>query len=139
MVAVEEDEVAEAMVFLLERAKLVVEGAGAVGVAALLAGRFERAAPGTTVVVAVRRQRRRRAAGRGRAPPREPGRPAAGAARLAARPARLAGAAARARRRATGANLLDVEHIREGFDLHVRETAVQLVLETRGPGARRAR
>jgi hypothetical protein len=32
-----------------------------------------------------------------------------------------------------GANLVDVEHIREGFDLHVRETAVQLVLETRGP------
>ena len=31
-----------------------------------------------------------------------------------------------------GANLLDVEHIREGFDLHVREAAVQLVLETRG-------
>ena len=30
------------------------------------------------------------------------------------------------------ANLVDVEHIREGFDLHVRETAVQLVLETRG-------
>ena len=25
------------------------------------------------------------------------------------------------------------QHIREGFDLHVRETAVQLVLETRGP------
>jgi threonine dehydratase len=39
VVAVEEDEVAEAMVFLLERAKLVVEGAGAVGVAALLSGR----------------------------------------------------------------------------------------------------
>jgi threonine dehydratase len=32
-----------------------------------------------------------------------------------------------------GANLVDVQHIREGFDLHVRETAVQLVLETRGP------
>ena len=32
-----------------------------------------------------------------------------------------------------GANLLDVEHVREGVDLHVRETAVQLVLETRGP------
>jgi len=30
------------------------------------------------------------------------------------------------------ANLLDVQHIREGIDLHVRETAVQLVLETRG-------
>jgi threonine dehydratase len=33
---------------------------------------------------------------------------------------------------AKGANLVDVQHIREGFDLHVRETAVQLVLETRG-------
>jgi threonine dehydratase len=32
-----------------------------------------------------------------------------------------------------GANLLDVQHIREGIDLHVRESAVQLVLETRGP------
>ena len=31
-----------------------------------------------------------------------------------------------------GANLLDVEHLREGFDLHVRESAVQLVVETRG-------
>jgi threonine dehydratase len=31
-----------------------------------------------------------------------------------------------------GANLLDVVHFREGFDLHVRESAVQLVLETRG-------
>jgi threonine dehydratase len=31
-----------------------------------------------------------------------------------------------------GANLIDVIHIREGLDLHVRETAVQLVLETRG-------
>ncbi len=38
MVTVGEDEIAEAMVLLLERAKLVVEGAGAVGVAALLAG-----------------------------------------------------------------------------------------------------
>jgi threonine dehydratase len=32
-----------------------------------------------------------------------------------------------------GANVLDVEHVREGVDLHVRETAVQLVLQTRGP------
>ena len=37
-----EDDVAEAIVFLLERAKLVVEGAGAVGVAALLSGRLAR-------------------------------------------------------------------------------------------------
>ena len=51
VVAVEEDEVAEAMVFLLERAKLVVEGAGAVGVAALLSGRISAPTPGTTVAV----------------------------------------------------------------------------------------
>ena len=38
VVVVPEDDIAEAMVLLLERAKLVVEGAGAVGVAALLGG-----------------------------------------------------------------------------------------------------
>ena len=32
----------------------------------------------------------------------------------------------------TGANIVDVAHMREGVDLHVRETAVELVLETRG-------
>ncbi len=36
-----EDEVAKAMVSLIERAKLVVEGAGAVGVAALLGGKLD--------------------------------------------------------------------------------------------------
>ncbi len=41
VVTVSDDEVAEAMVLLLERSKLVVEGAGAVGVAALLAGKVE--------------------------------------------------------------------------------------------------
>jgi threonine dehydratase len=33
---------------------------------------------------------------------------------------------------ATGANIVDVSHVREGLDLHVRETAIELVLETRG-------
>ena len=32
----------------------------------------------------------------------------------------------------TGANIVDVSHVREGLGLHVRETAVELVLETRG-------
>jgi threonine dehydratase len=32
----------------------------------------------------------------------------------------------------TGANIVDVSHMREGLDLHVRETAVEMVLETRG-------
>ena len=31
-----------------------------------------------------------------------------------------------------GANLIEVEHVREGVDLHVRETGIQAVLEVRG-------
>src|SRR5206468_6896875 len=51
IVVVQEDDVAEAMVFLMERAKLVVEGAGAVGVAALMSGRVRPRGGGTTVVI----------------------------------------------------------------------------------------
>ena len=32
----------------------------------------------------------------------------------------------------TGANLIEVQHVREGVELHVRETGVEMVLETRG-------
>ncbi|MDH2445385.1 threonine ammonia-lyase [Amnibacterium sp. CER49] len=49
VVTVTDDETASALLVLLERAKLVVEPAGAVGVAALLAHRFE--AVGPTVVL----------------------------------------------------------------------------------------
>jgi threonine dehydratase len=133
MVTVEEDEVAEAMVFLLERAKLVVEGAGAVGAAALLSGRLSGSPTpdGTTIVVLsggnvdagllaeVARRHESQA-----------GRRLVLLARLPDRPGSLARLLALVGEQ--GANLLDVEHIREGFDLHVRETAVQLVLETRG-------
>ena len=133
IVLVAEDEVAEAMVFLLERAKLVVEGAGAVGVAALLAGHVDGQDAGTTAIVlsggnvdaglllAIARRHESQA-----------GRRLLLVARLPDRPGSLARLLALVGHQ--GANLLDVEHIREGFDLHVRETAVQLVLETRGPG-----
>ena len=63
VVAVEEDEVAEAMVFLLERTKLVVEGAGAVSVAALLAGPDIDADAGDDRRGPVGRERRRRSSG----------------------------------------------------------------------------
>ncbi len=132
LVVVEEDDVAEAIVFVLERAKLLVEGAGAVGVAALLSGRFQPTESGSTVVVLsggnvdagllaqiVRRHES------------QVGRRLVLLARISDRPgslARLLSLVAEQR-----ANLLDVVHIREGLDLHVRETAVQLVLETRGP------
>jgi threonine dehydratase len=130
LVVVAEDDVAEAMVFLLERAKLVVEGAGAVGVAALLGGALKLESEGTTVVVLsggnvdagllahIARRHESQAGRRLVLLACLPDRPGSLALLLA-----LVGA--------QGANLLDVEHIREGFDLHVRETAVQLVLETR--------
>ncbi|MDN4595624.1 threonine ammonia-lyase [Leifsonia virtsii] len=49
VVAVSEDDIARAMVVLLERAKLVVEPAGAAGVAAILTGQVP--ADGTTVAI----------------------------------------------------------------------------------------
>ncbi len=132
LVVVPEDDVAEAMVFLLERAKLVVEGAGAVGVAALLAGRASGSAEGTTVAILsggnvdagllaqVARRHESQA-----------GRRLVLLARVPDRPGSLARLLSLVAGR--GANLVDVQHIREGIDLHVRETAVELVLETRGP------
>ena len=51
VVTVGEDDIAEAMVLLLERARLVVEGAGAVGVAALLTGAVKPAERGTTCAI----------------------------------------------------------------------------------------
>jgi threonine dehydratase len=132
IVLVSEDETAEAMVFLLERSKLVTEGAGAVAVAALLAGQVAGAVAGTTVAILsggnvdpgllaqVARRHESQA-----------GRRLVALATIADRPGSLARLLALVGE--LGANLLDVEHVREGFDLHVRETAVQLVLETRGP------
>ncbi|MDK1328537.1 threonine ammonia-lyase [Arthrobacter sp. zg-Y1143] len=49
VVTVSEDSLARALIFLLERAKMVVEPAGAVGVAALMDGKIEN--PGTTAVI----------------------------------------------------------------------------------------
>jgi threonine dehydratase len=126
-----EDETAEAMVMLMERCKLVVEGAGAVGVAALLGGQIRPAARGTTVVVlsggnvdagllaSVARRHES-----------ESGRRVVLITRVADRPGNLARLLAEVA--GSGANIVDVSHVREGLDLHVRETAIELVLETRG-------
>lgn len=134
VVVVEEDQVAEAMVFLLERAKLVVEGAGAVGVAALLSGRvpLDRGGAGTTVVVLSGGNVDAGLLGEiARRHETQAGRRLVLLARLPDRPGSLARLLALVAEH--GANLVDVQHIREGIDLHVRETAVQLVLQTRGP------
>ena len=131
IVDVDEDSVADAMRLLLERSKLFVEGGGAVGVSALIAGRVKPAERGTTCVVLsggnadlglltglVRRHET------------NSGRRLIVFARISDRPGGLA-------RLLTvfaqyGANLIEVEHVREGVDLHVRETGVQVVLEVRG-------
>jgi threonine dehydratase len=131
VVVVGEEATAEAMVLLLERAKLVVEGAGAVGVAALLGGQVAPAAAGTTVAVlsggnvgagllaSVARRHETEAGRRLALFTRVPDSPGA--------LADLLRCVAEA-----GGNVVDVSHVREGVDLHVRETGVELVLETRG-------
>jgi threonine dehydratase len=129
---VTEDEVAEAMVFLLERSKLVVEGAGAVGVTALLSGKLSGPTRGATVLIlsggnvdagllaeVARRQETQR------------GRRMVLQLRIPDRPGVLAAVLSMIGE--LGANVVDVQHTRERLDLHIQETAVQLVLETRGP------
>jgi threonine dehydratase len=130
LVTVGEDDTAEAMVWLMERSKLVVEGAGAVGVAALLAGAFSPAAKGSTVIVlsggnvdagllATIAQRHETTAGRRvRLFTKISDRPGG----LAALLTRIADA---------GGNVVHADHVREAVSLHVRETGVELALETR--------
>lgn len=131
IVVVEEDLVADAMVYLMDRGKLYVEGGGAVGVSALMSGQVVPAKSGTTCVVLsggnvdlgllpglIRRHET------------QAGRRLLMYVRISDRPgglARLLALFAEA-----GANLVEVEHMREGVDLHVRETGVQVVLEVRG-------
>jgi threonine dehydratase len=134
VVTVSDDEVAEAMVLLLERSKLVVEGAGAVAVAALMHDRV--AAPDSGEVCAVLSggnvdasllseciRLGETAAGRrmvlSTVVPDRPG-ALAGLLRVVAD---------------HGGNVVDVEHLRDGIDIHLRETAIKLVLQTRGPGS----
>ncbi len=130
LVAVDEDAIADAMILLMDRAKLYVEGAGAVGVAAVSSGLVTPAPAGTTCIVLsggnvdlgivpglIRRHETRA------------GRRLVVFAKIDDRPgslARLLGAFA-----AAGANLIEVEHEREGVDLHVRETSVHATFEVR--------
>jgi threonine dehydratase len=101
-------------------------------VAALLGGQVAAAADGTTVaVLSGGNVDAGLLASIARRHESEAGRRLVLLTRVADRPgglARLLGEVA-----ATGANIVDVSHVREGLaDLHVRETAIELVLETRG-------
>jgi threonine dehydratase len=134
VVTVSDDEVAEAMVMLLERTKLVVEGAGAVAVAALMQGRV--AAPDSGTVCAVLSGGNVDASLLSEAI--RLGETAAGRRIVLStvvpdRPGALSGLLQVVAEH--GGNVVDVEHLRDGIDLHVRETAIKLVLQTRGPEA----
>lgn len=130
IVVVDEESVAEAMVLLMERAKLYVEGAGAVGIAALLSERVAPARTGSTCIVLsggnvdlgvvpglIRRHETLS------------GRRLIAFAKISDRPGGLARLLTLFAER--GANLIEVEHVRDGVDLQVRETGVQAVLEVR--------
>jgi threonine dehydratase len=130
IVAVDEGSIADAMVLLMERAKLYVEGAGAVGVAALMAGVVAPDRTGTTCVILsggnvdlgvvpglIRRHEN------------AAGRRLAIFVRLDDRPGTLASLLSVFGD--GGADLIEVEHIREGLDLHVRETGLNATFAVR--------
>ena len=130
VVVVTEEQISAAVVLLLERAKSVVEPAGAVGVAALVNGLV----PGDGPVCAV--------LSGGNVDPLllmkliDHGLSAAGRylvlrVRLPDRPGSLADLTAHVA--AAGLNVLSVEHHRAGLDLDVNEVEVLLTLETRDP------
>jgi threonine dehydratase len=128
IVVVTDDEISEAIVLLLERAKLVVEGAGAVGVAALLADKAGGAGTAVpilsggnidaTMLISVMRHGLTAA-----------GRYLVVRTQLADRPGeliKLLSLVAEER-----GNVIAVEHHREGMDIPVSETEVELTLVTR--------
>jgi threonine dehydratase len=130
-VTVSDDEVAEAMVLLLERSKQVVEGAGAASVAALLSGKVT--APDDGAVCAILSGGNvdaTRLVECIRLGETAAGRRLVFSTVLPDRPGALASLLNAVAD--LGANVLDVIHIREGVDLHVRETGIRLVLQTDG-------
>lgn len=131
IVEVSEDDVADAMMLILERSKLTTEGGGAVGIAALLSKKIGLTPDAKTVVVLsggnvdiglipnlVRRHETAE------------GRRLIVLVKLPDRPGSFAGLLALCAE--TGANLIEVQHIRDGISLHPRETGIQISLEVRG-------
>ncbi len=128
IVHVEDDEIAQAIVFLLERSKLVVEGAGAASLAALLAGRAGGSGEvcallsggniDATLLISVMRHALTSAGRYLVVRTYVPDRPG-GLLQLLELIAAERG------------NIVDVEHHREGMNIHLAETEVQLTVVTR--------
>jgi threonine dehydratase len=128
MVSVTDEEICEAIVLLLERSKLVVEGAGAVGVAALLSGKAGGDGPALallsggnidpTVLISVMRHGLTLA-----------GRYLVVRTRLEDRPGELIKLLKHVAQER--ANVISVEHHREGMDVPVTESEIELTLAMR--------
>jgi threonine dehydratase len=135
IVTVDEDEISQAVVLLLERAKSVVEPAGAVAMAALMAGKIG----GTGLAVAVLSGGNvdpfllLRLIDRGLS---ASGRYLILRVLLSDRPGALADLTARVA--AMDLNVLAVEHHRSGMQLAVEQVEVVITLETRDPRHRDA-
>jgi threonine dehydratase len=128
VVTVADGEIADAIVLLLERVKLVVEGAGAASVAAVLAGKVEGEGPvcavlsGGNIDPSLLLEVARYSLTQG-------GRFLVVRTHVEDRPggmAKLLSLLAGER-----VNLVDARHEREGFDLPLSEVSVQLTLQTR--------
>jgi threonine dehydratase len=128
MVDVSDEQISKAMVLLLERAKLVVEGAGAVGVAALLAGKAGGSGPvvpvlsggniDASMLITVMRHGLTLA-----------GRYLVVRTRVPDRPGELVKILELVASQRV--NVVSVEHHREGMAVSVAETEVELTLGTR--------
>jgi threonine dehydratase len=131
IIEVDEDSIADAVVLLMEHSKMLVEGGGAVGLSALLTQQLTPTTTGSTCIVLsggnidiglipnlVRRNETKE------------GRRLTIFVRLPDRPGSLASVLNICA--SNDANVIEVQHVREGIPLHPRETGIQLVLEVRG-------
>lgn len=130
VVTVSEDDIARALLMLLERAKLVVEPAGAVPVAALLSGAVQSRGPLVAVLSGgnIDPLLMQRVIAHGLA---ASGRYLTLSIGLPDRPGQLARIAELLA--AVSANVIEVLHTRHGSDMQISEVELQLSVETRGP------
>lgn len=129
VVTVTDDDIARALLILLERAKQVVEPAGAVGVAAILAGKIHATGP-TAVILSggnIDPLLLQRVVAHGLA---ASGRYMSLQIPLPDRPGQLARVSELLS--IAGANVIEVLHTRHGQGLQISEVILQLSVETRG-------
>lgn len=129
VVTVTEDDIARALLVLLERAKQVVEPAGAVGVAAIMAGKIRPTGPTATVLSGgnIDPLLLQRVVSHGLA---ASGRYMTLRIPLPDRPGQLARVSELLAE--VGANVIEVLHTRHGQGLQISEVILQLSVETRG-------